>query len=74
MPDLPHLPDDGVIEVGGFLVPCEVCGLPVPMTVNAFCGEDEDGDECIFTEIITLDLELHLLSHSGLAGEVPDDS
>lgn len=71
--DLPELPDEGVVEVGGFLVPCEICGLPVPMTVNAFVGLDEDDDECIFTEIISLDLEMHLLTHAGIAGEVPDN-
>lgn len=72
--DLPHLPDEGEIEVGGFLVPCEVCGLEVPMHVLAFCAKDEDGDDAIFTEIQTFDLEMHLLSHSGITGDVADDT
>lgn len=71
---LPELPDEGVIEVGAFLVPCEVCGLLVPMHVNAFVGVDDEDDECIFTEIVALELEAHLLTHTGIAGDVPDQA
>lgn len=66
MAEFPVLPDDGVIEAGGFRMPCELCGVLIPCPINAFVGEDEEGDEAIFTEIITLDLEMHLMSEHGV--------
>lgn len=69
MAEFPILPDDGVIEAGGFQMPCEICKVLIPCPINAFVGEDDDGDEAVFTEIITLDLEMHMLTEHGITDE-----
>ena len=53
-------------EVGAATLRCQVCDLPVPVSVELWIGLDEDDDECLFTEANTLDLEAHLASHGRL--------
>lgn len=63
--DLPTISDEKQ-AVGAAILRCQVCDQPVPVTVHIWIGDDEDDDECLFTEAETLDLEAHLASHGAL--------
>lgn len=66
---------DTEVEVGGFTLPCPVCGIPMPVTVHAQVVLDEDGDHAVHTRADASDTWAHVWSHdNGLAGEVPDDA
>ena len=61
---------DGMIEATGerqvagwCLLRCEVCGDQVPVSIEVWCGPDDDGDECLFTDPNVIDLETHMLTH-----------
>lgn len=79
MTAMPHLPKtyDEPVTVGAVLVDCLGCGQSVPVTVEAARIRDEDGDDCMWIEQNTADLELHMLSHDAEATatlEPPDES
>lgn len=58
----PRITDERV-TVGAGMVRCNVCGEPVPVTVEMWVGYDDDGDYSLFADPNIMDLELHQAVH-----------